>query len=71
MKTNMGLLDRAIRITIAIVIGALYFADVINGTVAIILLIVASAFIVTSFIGFCPIYRPFGISTRKIKSTKA
>lgn len=65
MKPNMGTADRAVRILAAVVIAALYFANVISGTVAIILLVVAGAFIVTSLISFCPLYWPLGISTRK------
>jgi hypothetical protein len=70
MKTNMGTLDRAIRIGIALVIAGLYYANIINGTIATILIIVAGAFILTSFIGFCPLYYPFRISTYRKKSAK-
>jgi len=65
MKKNMGFIDKIIRILVAIVIAGLYFANVISGTVAIILLILAGIFILTSFISFCPLYLPFGISTIK------
>ncbi len=65
MKKNMGFIDKAIRIIIAVVIAGLYFTNMISGTVAIVLLILAGVFIVTSFISFCPLYYPFGISTRK------
>lgn len=65
MKKNLGTLDKAIRISLAIVIAILYFTNVISGTLAIILGIVAIIFIVTSFISFCPLYFPFRISTRK------
>lgn len=71
MKTNMGLVDRAIRVVVAVLIGALYFMNVISGPVTVVLSIVAAAFVVTSLIGFCPLYRPFRISTRKRKSTNA
>jgi hypothetical protein len=71
MKTNMGLIDRAIRILIAAFIAALYFSNIISGTLAIILLVIALTFVITSFLGFCPLYFPFGISTRRQKSTKA
>jgi len=64
MKTNMGNADKVIRILLAVAIGALYFTDVISGTVAFILLALASVFIVTSFISFCPLYLPFGLSTK-------
>jgi hypothetical protein len=70
MKTNMGSIDRAIRILVAVLITVLYFSNVISGTLAIILLIVAAAFIITSFIGFCPLYFPFRISTRRQKAAK-
>ena len=65
MKQNMGTIDKVVRILIAIVIGILYFAHVISGTAAIVLLILAGIFIVTSFMSFCPLYLPFGISTKK------
>ncbi len=64
MKPNMGTVDRAIRILAAIGIAGLYFANLISGTTAIILLVLAGVFIITSFISFCPLYLPFGISTR-------
>lgn len=65
MKANMGTVDKVVRILVAIVIIGLYFANQITGTAAIILLVIAGVFILTSFISFCPLYLPFGISTRK------
>lgn len=65
MKKNMGTADRVIRIIIAAIIAALYFSGQITGTLAIILGIVAIAFLVTSLIGWCPAYLPFHISTCK------
>lgn len=67
MKKNMGTADKAIRILLAIVIGVLYFTNVISGTLAIVLSILAVVFILTSFISFCPLYLPFGINTSKKK----
>ena len=67
MKTNMGGLDRTVRIIVALVIGVLTFAGVLHGTLAIILLIFAVVFVLTSFVSFCPVYALFGISTCKIK----
>ncbi|MDA3850892.1 MAG: DUF2892 domain-containing protein [Spirochaetaceae bacterium] len=43
----------------------LYFTGQISGTATIILGILAFIFIVTSFIGTCPLYLPFKISTLK------
>jgi uncharacterized membrane protein YtjA (UPF0391 family) len=65
MKPNMGTADKIIRLVVVAIIAALYFTGQISGTVAIILGIVAVAFLVTSLIGWCPTYVPFGISTRK------
>ncbi|HEX7871067.1 MAG TPA: DUF2892 domain-containing protein [Chryseobacterium sp.] len=69
MKKNMGTVDKVIRILVAVVIGILYFTNVISGTLAIILGALAVVFVLTSFISFCPLYLPFGISTfrKKIK----
>lgn len=64
MKKNMGTVDRTIRLIIVAIIAALYFGGQISGTVAIVLGIVAVAFLVTSLIGWCPTYVPFGISTQ-------
>jgi hypothetical protein len=69
MKTNMGKVDRSIRIVVAVAIAALYFSNIITGTLGIGLLIVAVAFVLTSFVGFCPLYFPFGISTYRDKKT--
>ncbi|MEI5984620.1 MULTISPECIES: YgaP family membrane protein [Sphingobacterium] len=65
MKKNMGTADKIIRISIAFIIAVLYYLGIISGTLAIILLLVAGIFILTSLIGVCPIYSIFGISTRK------
>ncbi len=70
MKKNMGTLDRMVRFLLAIIIVGLYFSNVISGTVAIVLLIFAGIFILTSFISFCPLYFPFGWSTDKKKSSQ-
>ena len=65
MKKNMGTLDKSIRTIIALAVAVLYFTGVISGTTAIILGILAIVFLLTSFMGSCPLYMPFGISTRK------
>jgi hypothetical protein len=65
MKKNMGTIDKAIRIMVAVVVVILYFTKVISGTLAIILLALSAIFIVTSLLSFCPIYLPFGLTTMK------
>ncbi|MCX5717842.1 MAG: DUF2892 domain-containing protein [Nitrospirae bacterium] len=65
MKKNMGTIDRVIRTVIAVMIAALYFSAQISGTVAIVLGVIAVVFLLTSLVGFCPIYKALGLSTRK------
>ena len=67
MKKNMGSADRIIRLIVAALIGVLYYTNVISGTVGIVLLVLAAVFLLTSFISFCPIYAPFGLSTCSTK----
>ena len=65
MKKNMGTIDRVIRLLVVVVIAVLYYMGQLTGLAATILGIVAVAFFVTSLLGWCPGYLPFGISTRK------
>lgn len=65
MKANMGTADRVIRVIIAAVVGYLYYVGLISGTAAIIFGLFAIIFFATSFMSFCPLYLPFGISTKK------
>ena len=64
MKKNIGTVDRVVRVLIAAILVTLYFTHVIEGTVAIVLLALSGIFVLTSLISFCPIYFPFGLSTR-------
>jgi hypothetical protein len=68
MKPNMGTIDKAARILVALLIGIGYFTDIISGSAAIVLLVFASVFIITSFLSFCPLYSVLGISTRRKQS---
>lgn len=67
MKKNMGSLDKMLRILVAVAVAILYFTNVISGTTATILGVLAIVFVITSFSSFCPLYLPFGISTLKRK----
>jgi hypothetical protein len=46
----------------------LYFFDIITGTLAIVLGIVALAMVITSLLNFCGLYAIFGCSTCKTES---
>ena len=65
MESNMGPKDKLIRIVAAVVIAALYFTDQITGTAALILGLLGIVFVLTSALGFCPLYAPFKFSTKK------
>jgi len=64
MKQNMGNPDRIIRLVVAVLL-AIGAALVGFGTVGgIILLILAAVMLITSAVGFCPLYTPFKFSTK-------
>lgn len=65
MKKNMGIIDRSIRVVIALAIGILYYTEVISGTLGLVLGGIAVIFLLTSVISFCPLYLPFKIKTTK------
>ncbi len=67
MKKNMGTTDKIIRIVIAVLFAVLFFTKTVTGVAGIILLVLAAVFILTSLIGSCPLYLPFGINTCKKK----
>lgn len=70
MKKNMGSADKIVRMIIAAIFGVLYFTGTVTGTVGIVLLVLGGIFVLTSFVSFCPLYAPFGISTCAVKETK-
>ena len=61
----MGTIDRVIRILVAVILAVLYFTHVVEGTLGIILLVLAVVFVLTSLIGFCPLYLPIKLNTGK------
>jgi hypothetical protein len=65
MKKNVGNIDKLVRMIIAIIIVTLSYFEIIDGTLAIILLAFALILVVTSFMNFCPIFAFIGKSTHK------
>ncbi|MDD4664188.1 MAG: DUF2892 domain-containing protein [Caldisericia bacterium] len=63
MKKNMGAADRIIRTIIALVVVVLYLMNVLQGTLGIVLMVIAGILVLTSLFSFCPLYAIFGIST--------
>lgn len=68
MKKNMGGIDRIIRLAVAVIIGALYYTGIIEGTLAYVLLGLSLIFVLTSFISFCPLYAIVGLNTCKVSN---
>lgn len=65
MKQIMGSIDRSLRFLIVIGIAILYFSNQMNGIAAIILGLFAIIFLITSFVGLCPLYLPLKLSTKR------
>jgi len=65
MKKNIGDTDTIIRLVLATIIAILYFTNTITGTLGIVLIIFGAVFVLTSLIGFCPLYLPLGINSCK------
>jgi len=63
MKQNMGSADRILRVIIAAVLAWLYFSGTVTGTIGIILVVLGGVFVLTSLVGFCPLYTIFGMNT--------
>ncbi len=65
MKTNMAVLDRVIRIALVALVAVLFIAGQLSLVAAVVLGAVAVVFLGTSAVGFCPLYRLLGISTKR------
>lgn len=63
MPLNMGLTDRRLRAAAAVLL-VLVVLFVTDGTLDIVLGVVALVLGVTAAVGTCPAYLPFGFSTR-------
>ena len=64
LEKNMGNTDRIIRFVVAAIFAVLYFTGTVSGTFGIVLLVLAVVFALTAIVNFCPLYLPFGLSTR-------
>ncbi len=62
MKTNVGTIDRVIRVILGLsILGAGYYFKNWWGLIGVVPLL-------TAFFAFCPAYLPFGLSTCAVKS---
>jgi hypothetical protein len=66
MKANMGSADRIIRVLVALVVISLVATGTLSGIWAVVGLVLAGVFLLTSLVRFCPLYLPFGIRTNRV-----
>ncbi len=66
MTTNESSVDRIIRLVIGVVALIAAFAVGLGSIGGIVLAVVGAVMLVTAAVGFCPLYRVFGISTCKV-----
>lgn len=65
---NLGTTDKVIRLVISAAIVILFVADLIGGPLAAGLLSLSAILAFTALVGFCPLYKVFGIDSRKRRS---
>jgi hypothetical protein len=63
MKTNVGTIDRGIRFFVGIALTALWPLGLLQGTSAIITLVVGIVMLTTALLRWCPPYGLLGINT--------
>lgn len=61
----MGSTDKTIRVIIALVFAILFFTKTVQGIFGYILLAIAVIFLLTSLVGFCPLYALLGSNSCK------
>ena len=64
MTKNIGTTDRMIRIALAVLLAVGAWMVGFGTVGGAILVVLAAVMLVTSAIGFCPLYLPFGFSTK-------
>jgi uncharacterized membrane protein len=64
IEKNVGTIDRIVRLVLAVALAALYFTGTVSGTLGIVFLVLAVVFTLTAAVSICPLYLPFGLSTR-------
>lgn len=67
MTSNVGGMDRAVRLVLGVALIALAYAQVFAGGLAIAAYVVGAIALVTSVVRFCPAYTLFGINTFRAK----
>lgn len=66
----MGSTDKIIRIILAVLFAVLFFTKVVTGVLGFVLLALGAIFVLTSLVGYCPIYALVGLSTCPVSEKK-
>lgn len=67
MEKNLGLMDKTLRIMTAAIVVILTLSETIPDSLNVILLLPAGILLLTGTAGFCPLYLPFGLNSRRPK----
>jgi len=62
---NESAWDRIVRVVLGLVLLYLWVGGVLSGAIAIIVGIVGIILLITGLVGFCPLYRVLGFSTKE------
>lgn len=65
MQSNLGTLDKSIRITLALTALAIYLIKIIEGKANFIFLAITVILFITAFTNYCPIYTIWNFSTKE------
>jgi hypothetical protein len=65
MQSNLGVLDKSIRITLAFTSLAIYFLALLEEAANYLFLITAVLLILTAALNYCPLYGIWHISTKE------
>jgi hypothetical protein len=68
MEPNMGATDRIVRAVLALAMIGVNFLGILPGWLGLTMMILGLVFLTTAIVGYCPLYWPFGLSTRKSSS---
>jgi len=64
IEKNVGTIDRIVRLVLAVILATLYFTGTVSGTLGIVFLVLGVVFALTAAVSICPLYLPFGLSSR-------
>lgn len=67
MKKNMGVVDRVYRVVVALLVALFGYLEIIGGIFSTVLIVLAVIFIITSIVGYCPVYSLFKVNTYQTK----